>query len=50
MLQGKFDLVIFASDGVVKNRVALGSDGASVAEVRAATGTALFFTRRRQSS
>ena len=33
MLQGKFDLVIFASDGVVKNRVALSSDGASVAEI-----------------
>ena len=33
VLQGKLDLVIFASDGVVKNRVALGSDGASVAEI-----------------
>jgi cupin fold WbuC family metalloprotein len=33
VLQGKFDLVIFTSDGVVKNRVALSSDGASVAEI-----------------
>ena len=48
VVQGKFDLVIFTSDGVVKNRVALSSDGASVAEIQAATGTALFFTRPRQ--
>ena len=33
VLQGKFDVVIFASDGVVKNRVALSSDGARVAEI-----------------
>ena len=33
VLQGKFDLVIFTSDGVVKNRVALSSEGASVAEI-----------------
>ena len=33
VVQGKFDLVIFTSDGVVKNRVALSSDGASVAEI-----------------
>ena len=33
VLQGKFDLVIFTSDGVVKNRVALGSEGANVAEI-----------------
>jgi len=33
VLQGKFDLVIFTSDGVVKNRVALSSEGACVAEI-----------------
>jgi len=33
VLQGKFDLVIFTSDGVVKNRVALSSEGVSVAEI-----------------
>ena len=33
VLQGKFDLVIFTSDGAVKNRVALSSEGASVAEI-----------------
>jgi cupin fold WbuC family metalloprotein len=33
VLQGKFDLVIFTSDGVVRNRVALSPDGASVAEI-----------------
>jgi cupin fold WbuC family metalloprotein len=33
VLQGKFDLVIFTSDGVVKNRVALSSEGANVAEI-----------------
>jgi cupin fold WbuC family metalloprotein len=33
VLQGKFDLVIFTSDGVVKSRVALSSEGANVAEI-----------------
>ncbi|MGO9574730.1 MAG: WbuC family cupin fold metalloprotein [Terriglobales bacterium] len=33
VLQGKFDLVGFTSDGVVKNRIALSSQGASVAEI-----------------
>jgi cupin fold WbuC family metalloprotein len=33
VLQGKFDLVIFTADGVVKNRVALKSEGACVAEI-----------------
>ena len=33
VLEGKFDLVIFTSDGVVKNRVALSSGGASVVEI-----------------
>ena len=32
-LQGRFDVVIFTSDGVVKSRVILGSQGASVAEI-----------------
>jgi cupin fold WbuC family metalloprotein len=30
---GKFDFVIFTSDGVVKDRVALSSEGVSVAEI-----------------
>ena len=33
MLQGRFDLVIFTSEGVIKNRVSLTSEGASVAEI-----------------
>jgi len=33
VIQGKFDLVIFTSDGVVKSRVALSSEGATVAEI-----------------
>jgi cupin fold WbuC family metalloprotein len=32
-LQGKFDCVIFTPDGVVKNRVTLSSEGASLAEI-----------------
>src|SRR6202166_2780970 len=37
VLQGKFDLVIFTSDGVVKNRITLSSEGASVAEIPGGT-------------
>jgi cupin fold WbuC family metalloprotein len=33
VLQGKFDLVIFTSDGVIKDRVALSSESACVAEI-----------------
>jgi cupin fold WbuC family metalloprotein len=33
VLRGRFDVVIFTSDGVVKSRVVLGSQGASVAEI-----------------
>jgi cupin fold WbuC family metalloprotein len=33
VLQGKFDLVIFTSDGVVKSRVALRTEDARVAEI-----------------
>jgi cupin fold WbuC family metalloprotein len=33
VLQGRFDLVIFTSDGVVESRVALGAGGSSVAEI-----------------
>jgi cupin fold WbuC family metalloprotein len=37
VLQGRFDLVIFTSDGVVKDRIALSSEGASVAEIPGGT-------------
>jgi cupin fold WbuC family metalloprotein len=33
VLQGRFDLVIFTSEGVIKNRVFLSSEGISVAEI-----------------
>ena len=33
VLQGRFDVVIFNSDGIVKSRAVLGSQGASVAEI-----------------
>ncbi len=33
VLRGRFDVLIFTSDGVVKSRVVLGSQGASVAEI-----------------
>jgi cupin fold WbuC family metalloprotein len=33
VLQGRFDVVIFTSNGVVKRRVVLGLQGASVAEI-----------------
>jgi cupin fold WbuC family metalloprotein len=33
VLQGSFDVVVFTLDGVVKSRVVLGSQGASVAEI-----------------
>jgi cupin fold WbuC family metalloprotein len=33
VIQGKFDVVIFTADGVVKSRVALSSKDASVAEI-----------------
>ena len=33
VLQGRFDVVTFTSDGVVKSRVVLGSQGTSVAEI-----------------
>ena len=33
VLKGRFDVLIFTSDGVVKSRVVLGSQGASVAEI-----------------
>jgi cupin fold WbuC family metalloprotein len=33
VLQGKFDLVIFTCDGMVKERVALNSEGACIAEI-----------------
>jgi cupin fold WbuC family metalloprotein len=33
VLRGRFDVVIFTSEGVVKSRVVLGSQGASLAEI-----------------
>jgi cupin fold WbuC family metalloprotein len=48
VIQGKFDLVIFTSDGVVKSRVALSSERANVAEIPAGSGTAPFFAHPRQ--
>jgi len=33
VLQGKFDIVIFTSDGVIESRVVLGSPNATVAEI-----------------
>jgi cupin fold WbuC family metalloprotein len=33
VLQGRFDVVIFTSDGVVKSRIVLGPQAASVAEI-----------------
>ena len=49
MVQGRFDVLTFTSDGVVKNRIVLGSKGSSVVEIPGATGTVLSFMRPRRS-
>jgi cupin fold WbuC family metalloprotein len=50
VLQGRFDLVIFTSEGVIKTAFPSALRAQAWLKFRAATGTALFFTRPLQWS
>jgi cupin fold WbuC family metalloprotein len=48
VLQGRFDVVIFTLDGMVKSRIVLNSQGQVWRKFQAASGTVLSSTRQRQ--